>query len=1323
VSSFPLTPDQHSAATTTGRNVIVSASAGSGKTTVIAQRCVHLVCDAPAPHRCNADALLVLTFTEAAAGEMRARIVHALQERARLAPADQRLQDQAALAETARISTIHSFCRWVIERWFNEAGIDPAAAIMDEDEAALLQRDVLDALFEQLYSRMEHDTASTGGAEPAAAADSADQGAVPLAEGFARLVDDYGLGRDNEIAALVLRLARFTESLVDPDQWLADAVASVSSNASRTVGALAAAMRQEIERQREDCILRMRRIRGGPEVGWFFADRIEGYIRQLAEWVGGLRSPGQAESMLPRFDAVRRAIDEYVPDKTRTPPLSRDTAEDVRAARDDARDLWQAVKEKLFGVRLRARFGRFSPVEWLAGLRAVHPYVRTIVGFVQAFRRAYQQRKRRLGLLDFADLERLAYRVLSADGRPEHPSPAAIVVRRRFAHVLVDEFQDVNPLQEAILRLAARDPAAGDGGNLFVVGDVKQSIYRFRLAEPAVFLAHLAGAADGSSGWRLIPLLRNFRSRREIIDAVNVIFRAIMTPALGGIGYDAQSELSTDRPQAEDGRRLPVEVHLLERNWGTATAPGAADEDVPPTEDGTDTAPAGQTEDDRPSAHALGDPARWTSIQREAYVVAARIRELVDDPAEDLRYADVAVLLRAARVNAAQMVEVFNWMGVPAYTPSGGALLQRREVRDVVAALQVLDNPRQDIPLVGVLRGGMFGGPFSADELVTIRMMDRQVPFHECFHRYLTVGNDAALRERLRDVAACIDRFRRDARRRPLADVLWALYEHSGQLAYASGLPHGAQRRANLLMLHERARQFGNFRRQGLLRFLRFLEAMDEERRALSAAPALGEAENVVRVISIHQSKGLEFPVVFLAGLGTKLNLGDRNGSMLFERECGIGLRVVDPERLIVYPSATHLLAVAEIERQTRAEELRVLYVAMTRAKQRLFLVGSLPGAINRCRAVTVREQPACDDGQELAPSTLALASATSPLDWLLPVLGSQPPGIVAWPWTPHPPDSLFRVHTHEVDEMSAWRLPRLSLGDDPVLAAVATLGALPPAEPRSPDHPLVEEVTHRLDYVYPMLTSASVRAVWPVSAFQGTYDYLSDPETRREASGREREPRRMAEFTFTPSRYEPRGSLDPMDRGTLTHRVLQCLDFSAATDARGLASELQRMEAEGRLAAVETAALDRDALLWFVSTPLAASIRSAARAYRREFPFVMSLTPGLFDPAATNLTDDHVLVRGIVDGILPVDGGHALVDYKTDAVTGDGALERARSYRPQLMLYALAGERLFGRPVPMAYVVFLSARTTVVIDEPGRENAAVRPATEPPSPGKRVPE
>ncbi len=1242
--AIEFTPEQRRAIETVDRSVLVSAAAGSGKTAVLAARCGHLICDAPPPYRCGVDELLVVTFTEAAAAEMKQRINRALRERAE--SGDERLRTQLALIDTVQISTLHAFCLWMVRRWFHRVGVDAHAQLLDEDEARLLKHEALSELLNEHYA-----------------------GDGPDAEAFRRLVEDYGLGYDGVIAQFVLQLANFLVSLPEPQAWVQLACGDSAERRAMLLADWESALRVELRRQAEHCTAAARVIDREWPTGAFYAGLLRDYQAQLDDWAQRIEHGRD-------FERVRQDILAYELSSRGSPRLGKSATPEEITERDRARDVFADVQKTLLKTRLQKRLARFSAEELSAGFDRVMPYAQTLVLLADAFVQRFDAVKRALGVMDFADLERLAYRLLTERLPDEEQNPVTAELRGRFAHVLVDEYQDINPLQATLLALVSREASSAQAGNLFTVGDVKQSIYRFRLAEPVMFLRRAAAFRRGEGG-ACIDLQRNYRSFRNVLECVNALFRQLMQDEVGGIAYDEHAELKApEQPLPPVGE--PVELHVLARKLETDDDQVAAAED-----------------DDVPRYVDVNDPAQWGAVEREAFRIGTRIDELFrsgmqvgpPDDRRPLAYRDICILLRSTRHSAAAIAGVLTQMGIPTWTDAGHALFEAQEVRDVLALLAVLDNIQQDIPLTAVLRSGMLGERCTEDDLLAIRRLDKRVDFHEAVRAYARRGPDVALREKLNGLLRRLEHYRRDLRDQPLADVLWRIYRDTGYFAYVGGLRGGEQRRANLVALHERARQFGGFRRQGLRRFLRFIESLQAVDQDLGAPSAVGEAENVVRIMSIHKSKGLEFPVVIAAEMGRAFNRTDATGRFLFDRTTGVGLKAVDRDRLIEYPTVLHRACARSADEASQAEELRVWYVALTRAREKLILVGTEDlEKLERMRAM------ARANAGQVGP--LQVLSAQTPLHWVVAAHGAIPPARVTWDEATGPDAGvLLEVTTYAPDEILDWRLPAAASADDAGLRkAVAALAPLPPAEPLSRELEWAVDFIDRLDYAYPHLETSSVQAARAASGVKRPHDWPDEESAPVVADARA-----PAHHTAASADARQEG----IRRGRVVHSALELLRLDQAADAAQIAQQMDRLAADGLLDAADVPLIDVDALAWFFNTPLGRRIRAAGDdGYRREWMFLASEPADRFDRLVTGDADDRVLVRGVVDGILTDQAGLAIVDYKTDRVDAGDVDARAADYALQLQLYAAAVSAVFGRPVTARYLVFLHGRRIVEVED-----------------------
>jgi len=1280
MSSSPFTPAQHAAIRETGRSLLVSAAAGSGKTTVLAERCARLLCEPADGKPCEAADLLVVTFTDAAAAEMRERIHKALQARLDDAPSALRrhIEDQLALVPAAPISTMHSFCNDLIRRWFTVAKIDPQADILDAEEARLLQYETIEALFDELYGSKTDEARS-----------------------FQRLVEEDFNGSDTALVESVLELHDFLRSLPEASVW-------IEQVGNRLATADPVRLSKEVHSLRRRRLvdeLAMQRewvgtvLAGSParDVGRCVQlQQLAAYRDALDAWKASL-----AEGVTPdAVDRVCAAIQAFSLSAQQGGRRSGPKPDETLLARAGAE--YEKVRDDFLKKRLQNRCTRFTFTEYLDGQQRIAAKQRMLTQIVSRFAARYADAKRTDNVLDFSDLEHLAYRILSDGNNPPGPSDVARRCHDRYRYVLVDEFQDINPIQEAILRLVSRETDERREDNLFAVGDVKQCIYAFRLAEPKLFQNRADRFRNDGEGL-LIPLRENFRSRPGILNAVNALFERCMTKAFADMDYDAEAALQAGRRYPSPSGKpafadMPVELHLLETPPRTRTA-------------------AGEQNDGEEDAESPGTALDWHRTEREAYLIAERVcdfmgrrtgsqRRVVYEPSRDtpggfvtrpIQYRDIVILLRAPAQKADRFAEVLQQMDIPVHADVRGGYFDTAELRDMLALLQLLDNGRQDIPLAAVLRSPLAApGPFRASDLVKIRTAARDVPFHAAAMQYVRDGPDADLRDRLAEFYARLERFRLAARQRSLADVIWEIYEETGYLAYVGGLPHGRQRRANLIGLHDRARQFGTFRRQGLRRFLRFVEQLQEQEADLATPATASEADDVVRILSVHQSKGLEFPVVFVADLGAQFNLADANRPVVMHREAGIGMKVVDPDRNIAYPSLAYQAVADAVRRDTLAEELRILYVAMTRAKEHLILVGTT-GAGRIAEAV---ESPR--RGAPGAIDRLTLTTATSAVDWVIAAVSRVPENaVLACEPGSAPPfgtNAIFTVWRYGPETMREWRLPEdVYAARREELSRIAALAPLPAGEPVDLEDAEVRRVIERLEYHYGPLAMTTTPARQTVTELKRQFDPFTEAEERPEV---------LATPDPVPLRLVPAprprtgtGGADSSAavRGIMTHRFLQQLDLTAAGDEQAIRDQFTALLESGRLPADAQALVDLPGVAWFLGSELGRRLRAAARQVRREATFVSRISPSLLDATLDPLDGkDVILVRGMIDALLPTPDGLELIDYKTDAVTPEQVVDRAASYRVQMDMYARAAEAIWRRPVIARWLVFLSARRIV---------------------------
>jgi len=1244
MAEFTWTAAQRAAIETTGQSVLVSAGAGSGKTAVLAARCAYLVSDARPP--CNIDELLVVTFTDAAAAEMRQRIAQALRQRMAIAPNQGRIKYQLALLDSAHISTIHAFCRRLLNRYFAQADIDPQAPIMDPHDAALLRQETAQGVFEHLAEQEGR-----------------------RGEAFLDLVAAYGAAGEGALQRLILKISDFLDSLPDPDDWIEETQARFKSArpavlAKPWLEQLCDTLRAELAEQIRTVEKQLRNLSACPAYLDEFLPPLSDYRDALEVWLEKLDS-----NPLPKtIDGIcTGAIADF---KFSTIPAKRgrmykDLGEAEQAEFAAAQDLVKGVRDKLYKKRLAESFSRFTCADWAEGIARTAPHVRTLLTILQSVRKQYRAAKADLGVVDFGDLQRVTLDLLR-----DETTGIAARLRDDFRHVLVDEFQDVNPVQAEILRLISHESGAKRPGNLFAVGDVKQSIYRFRLAEPRLFLQrHRAfqktdPKADRGAVGRAIHLVENFRSSREIITAINGVFEKIMAPDLGGIAYDEHAKLKYGPDDAKPAGGPALELHTLQK---LSRADDTGDDDT--------------------------DALDWEQIEREAYVIAERIGSLVE---QGRRYGDIVILQRSMKLRTAVLARTLSQLDIPVFADGSGGFFESIEVLDMLALLSLLDNEQQDIPMAAVLRCPIFGEPLTDEQLAELRVAlpdaERSLPFHVAVRRYAEAGRDSILKSRLVAILDQLRRWRHRSRRRPLADVLWQVYEESGYPARISGLRDGRQRRANLLQLHEYARQFGDFRRQGLHRFLQFIDTLRESGADLDAGTVATPAGNVVRIMTVHRSKGLEFPVVILGELGKQFNMADARGAILIDRRLGIGMQAVDVDRRITYPTLPHRLVARAVKDQSLAEELRILYVAMTRAKEKLILVGT--GNPPKLSVSTTE-----DDGPL---PLLERQGAQGMLDWVAGAIAAQPAGRVTLLSDPPNPEAVFAARHYSAEEMSTWRIePHIPTKASQRLQKLSHMAPLGHPPVSAGAQPVVDLVRRRLTTPYAGRAMTHIPAVVAASALKHRYMALhdiEDPAAEWSAGEpRDAKPAASARRFKTPDFLSRSRDPEPTSLGTWTHALLQRVDLARPCDKADLIRQRKELVSAGVLARDEAAAVDLDAIAWFFTTPLGQRLRQPSTRHLREWPFTLGIDPHRYNPeAGAGDTEDLVLVRGIIDLLFDTGEGWEILDYKTDNVRGENLQQRADLYAGQLRIYADAAEAVWKRRPKRCWLAFLTPRQIV---------------------------
>ncbi|MDQ0162373.1 helicase-exonuclease AddAB subunit AddA [Aeribacillus alveayuensis] len=1221
------TDDQWKAIVSTGKDILVAAAAGSGKTAVLVERIIRKIISRENP--VDVDRLLIVTFTNASAAEMRNRIGEALEKALKENPASLHLRRQLTLLNKANISTLHSFCLNVVRKYYYKIDLDPGFRIGDETEIELLIDEVLDDLFEKQYG--------LEGNEP-----------------FFDLVDRYTSDRsDEDLQSLIRSLYLFSRSHPTPDKWLDEIMSMYQYDDTSSFEGLPffQYLQRDVKMELEGCIrqleraLEMTKLPGGP------APRAENLIDDMEQ----IRQMIEA----PSWEALADAVRSFKP--TRAKPCRgdeylQDLIDQVIKLRDGVKKQIQKLHDELFA--------RDIPYQ-LEDLKKMAPVISVLVNLVKEFSKRFEAVKKEKALVDFSDLEHYCLQILTDEDENGNviPSDAARSYQQQFVEVLVDEYQDTNLVQEAILKLVTSGPE--HCGNMFMVGDVKQSIYRFRLAEPFLFLSkYKRFTKDGEKTGLRIDLAKNFRSRTEVLDSTNYIFKQVMGENVGEITYDEAAELKLGATYPEHDE-MKTELYLIDRGQ----------EDDKALEDNQN--PFEQEE--------------LETSQLEGRLMAKKIKQLIQQqfPVYDrklnrtrpITYRDIVILLRAMSW-APQIMEEFKKQGIPVYADLRSGYFEATEVSIMMSLLKVIDNPFQDIPLASVLRSPVVG--LTANELAIIRLYKKKGAYYEALKIFLQQAQkeDEHVYEKVKPFYEDLRKWRDLARKGPVSHLIWQLYRDTRFFDFVGGMPGGKQRQANLRALYDRARQYEETSFRGLFRFLRFIERMQDRGDDLGTARALGEQEDVVRIMTIHSSKGLEFPIVFVAGLSKPFNMSDLNQKYLLDKELGFASKYIDPKKRISYPTLPLIAMKKKMKMEMLSEELRVLYVALTRAKEKLILIGTLKN-----KEKTLKEwQQMLSHSDWLIPD-FDRAKAKCYMDWIGPAVIRHKDAqllrdenvYVENEISNHPAafhiellhESSFKENEHK-EEME-WE---------------EKIKALHSRKPVLFHSEWNERVQFQLNWKYPYEQAAKYRSKQSVSEIKRAQlifkDEYSD-EMMLKTNIR----------LFHRPKFLQDQSLSPAEKGTVMHIVMQHLPFHKDITRESLDDLIDQLVKKEILTKPQTSAIQYEQILDFLNSEIGKRLKKAA-FIEREVPFSFAFPASeLYQHEQGALQDEAVLVQGVIDCLFEDEEGFVLLDYKTDTVTGRfSSINEAipvleKRYDVQMKLYEKAVETILNRKITEKYLYF----------------------------------
>ena len=1242
------TPEQQRVIELHNSNILVSAAAGSGKTAVLVERIIRMICDGE--HPADIDRLLIVTFTNAAAAEMRERIAAGITARLEADPGNEHIQKQSALLHNAQITTIDSFSLFLIRNHFNEIGLDPDFRVADEGEIKLLQQEVLAQLLEDAY---------------------AGQFVPEAPEQFHACVEYFCPGgRESVLEQHILNLSRYAGSFPWPAEWLEErkndyAAGDMEALVHSDYGQY---LTERVNRTVEGCLEKLREVKRLcelPDGPYMYGELTEAEIEQLER----LTSCKDLEEQAAKVPAVTFG---RLPSKKddSVDPAKRELA---KAIRNSVKDTLSDLSESYFKTPLELAVEQG---------KACREPLRILLDLVLEFDRRLLAAKQERHLIDFSDMEHYALQILLKRENVEEsggtgtdrtetkyrivPSDVAMEYRQYFQEILIDEYQDSNLVQEYLL--SAISGEAEGHYNRFMVGDVKQSIYKFRLARPELFLEKYDTYQETGDLCR-IDLAKNFRSRIQVVDAVNGVFSRIMSREIGGIAYDDKAALYPGAVYpAQEDPAYGSELLLIQK-----PEKGEREE-------------SGIGEQHAKGAGVLVD---YDNVrQLEALAIAARIKQLKGSmqvmekstgELRPVRYSDMVILLRTTSGWDEEFKKILEQQGIPVYITSKTGYFGALEVQELLQFLRVLDNPRQDIPLFGVMQS-VFGG-FTQEEIAQIRSggeghSRKRMTLYEALKEVAQSGRteDTELSIKANDFLQRIDHYRNLTPYTSIRDLLQRILDDYDYLNYVTALPTGSKRRANVEMLLTKASAFEKTSYFGLFHFIRYMEQLEKYDVDYGEADTLDENADVVRIMSIHKSKGLEFPVVFVSGLSKRFNMQDANQSLIVDMDLGVAVDYVDSVRRIKNKTLRRAVLSAKMKEDNLAEELRVLYVALTRAREKLILTSVLEKAEEKWELSQMT-------GQEKL-TYLDFCEAGSYMDFLLPIL----------------PKTGIAVKTLRTEDLAAEELgEQLRMGDRREQLRLIACGETPlTGDPEENERKLMH-LRERFAYQYPHPGLQKLYTKTTVSELK-----IAAMAEKDEAAFHTFEEKEVV--PYIPGFRREQEKVSGAVRGNAFHRTMELLDFMYIFVESGLFKKcpgdyetyrkrldaerlknrleefLQRETVSLRLTEEYAKAVSLPKILNFLEQELAYRMWRAQEQglLYREQPFVLGIDAKRLDPDLPE--GEKVLIQGIIDVFFIEDGEIVLLDYKTDVIDSLEALWNR--YNVQIQYYEEALTKLMQMPV-----------------------------------------
>ena len=1235
------------------RNILVSAAAGSGKTAVLVERILSKITDNT--HPADIDRLLIMTFTRAAAGEMKERISAVIEKALGEDPDNEHLQRQTTLLHTAQITTIDGFCAYIIRNYFHLIGLDPGYRTADEGELKLLKGDVVKALLEEHYAQKD--------------------------EKFQKFVECFATGKSDEnLGDLIQKLYEMAMSNPFPEEWLQKCLGDYRIESleelreTEWMKMLWDAVGDELQ-EAELLIREARNVCAEADGPYLYEDALNSdliILRDLQELAEKRDYNGTVKVLVkPAFArlSTKKALDVEEQKKQR-----------VKELRDEEKGILKELGQRYF---------QSSEEEILEMIRYVREPIEMLIELTIQFMEQFGMAKREKNILDFTDMEHFALQILmTKEGEEIHMSQAARELSAKYDEVLVDEYQDSNFVQE--LLTTAVSGWINQKKNIFMVGDVKQSIYRFRLARPELFMEKYKSYSTEEAKEQRIDLHKNFRSRAQVLESVNFIFRQIMGEDLGGVAYDKDAALypGASFPEGESEEFVKTEVLLIEKDG----------EELADVQESADAGAQGsQMELENQNAQEL-----------EALAIAQRIQEIVgkeqivDKETREYRpveYGDIVILLRTAYGWAETFREVLASQGIPVYCTSRTGYFSALEIVTVLNYLKVCDNPLQDIPLMGVLRSPIVG--CTSQELAELRIHYPKGLLYESLTAYVGESSKTDfltekdfLKLKLSNFLQLLEKVRNMAAYTPVHELILYVLKETGYGNYARALPGGEQRFANLTMLVEKAMDYEKTSYRGLFNFVRYIEQLQAYEVDYGEVNLTGSGNTAVEIMTIHKSKGLEFPVVFVAGMGKQFNFQDMNAGLLLHPELGIGADAVIPEKRVIASSLNKQIIRRQLLQESLGEELRVLYVAMTRAKEKLILTGT----VGKLEKQMVSLSRFLDEEEELLPLGTRI-KAKNYWAFVLPALVRHR----AMSELLGEYGILMKKQKGIYDDVSDFVIKKVTVRQMTEKAVILQAGNQMQEEylknwdaDQVYDKEVREEIEKRFSFVYPYKYLEDIPVKVSVSDLKKR-SWHDESELEENISVSAEEQVEEQEAPVPAFMAEKQEEYKGAARGTAYHRLMECLDYAEVESEEQLKVQLKRLLESQKMTEQEAECIRIRDIKKFVDSELGQRMKKAVvkKQLYREQPFVIRRSASLLDDS---WKDETILVQGIIDAYFTEDGEIVLVDYKTDRVRKGQEQKLVDLYHVQLEDYAQALERMTGMKVKEKIIYSFTLQKAILL-------------------------